>query len=261
MIRVFRAEWRKLRRPTLFIGSLLSVAAVSALASSVLFLVMDQPRRGKEVHVTRVMLEQASGLTLGFAGSGSLLGVVALCVFAAQMAQEYSLGTMRNLLVRQPRRVTLLIGKYLSMAAFAFVMVIVSAIISIITEYIGASANNLNTSLWGSATAYHSLALTTVNVLIATLGYGTIGMSLGILLRSPISSISIGLAWLLVVEGIMSTVITSTRTWLPGQLLSIVASGGSPDVSYSRALTAAAIYLGIALIAIGALFKRRDVSA
>ncbi len=261
MIRVFRAEWRKLRRPTLFIGSLLSVAAVSALASSVIFIVMDQPSRGNEVPVTRNVLEQASGLTLGFAGSGSLLGVVALCVFAAQMAQEYSLGTMRNLLVRQPRRLTLLIGKYFSMISFASVMVFVSAIISIITEYIGASAKHLNTSLWSSATAYHSLALTTVNVLIATLGYGTIGMSLGILLRSPISSISIGLAWLLVVEGIMSAVITSTRTWLPGQLLSIVASGGSVEVSYSRALTTATIYLGLALIAIGALFKRRDVSA
>jgi ABC-2 type transport system permease protein len=66
MIRVFRAEWRKIRRPSLFVGTLLAIAVVSALSSSVFFIVMDQPRRGNEVRVTKAMFEQASGLTLGF---------------------------------------------------------------------------------------------------------------------------------------------------------------------------------------------------
>jgi len=261
VIRVFRSEWRRIRRPTLFIGTLVSITLVSALSSSIFFIVMDQPRRGNEVRVTKAMFEQASGLTLGFGNAGSLLGVVALCIFAAQMAQEYSLGTMRNLLVRQPRRITLLIGKYLSMASFAALIVLVSAIVSVATSYIGANAKHVNTTLWSTSAAYHSLALTFINVLIATLGYGTIGIFLGILLRSPISSISIGLAWLLVVEGIMAAVVSSTREWLPGQLLSIVAAGGDSLVSYSRALTTALVFLAFALVASGSLFKRRDVSA
>lgn len=261
MIHVFRAEWRKIRRPSLFIGTLISIVLVSALSSSVFFIVMDQPRRGNEVRVTKAMFEQASGLTLGFGNAGSLLGVVALCIFAAQMAQEYSLGTMRNLLVRQPRRITLLTGKYLAMASFAALLVVVSALVSVATSYIWASGKHIDTTLWGTSTAYHSLALTFINVLIATVGYGTIGMFLGILLRSPISSISIGLAWLLVVEGIMAAVFTGSRKWLPGQLLSIVAAGGDSAVNYSRALTTALIFLALALTAIGILFKRRDVSA
>ncbi|OIQ74590.1 ABC-2 family transporter protein [mine drainage metagenome] len=261
MIHVFRAEWRKIRRPSLFIGTLISIVLVSALSSSVFFIVMDQPRRGNEVRVTKAMFEQASGLTLGFGNAGSLLGVVALCIFAAQMAQEYSLGTMRNLLVRQPRRITLLAGKYLAMASFAALLVVVSALVSVATSYIWASAKHIDTTLWGTSAAYHSLALTFINVLIATLGYGTIGIFLGILLRSPISSISIGLAWLLVVEGILAAVFTSSRKWLPGQLLSIVAAGGDSAVNYSRALTTSLIFLALALTAIGILFKRRDVSA
>lgn len=261
MIHVFRAEWRKIRRPSLFIGTLISIVLVSALSSSVYFIVMDQPRRGNEVRVTKAMFEQASGLTLGFGNAGSLLGVVALCIFAAQMAQEYSLGTMRNLLVRQPRRITLLTGKYLAMASFAALLVVVSAVVSVATSYIWANGKHIDTTLWGTSAAYHSLALTFINVLIATLGYGTIGIFLGILLRSPISSISIGLAWLLVVEGIMAAVFTSSRKWLPGQLLSIVAAGGDSTVNYSRALTTALIFLALALTAIGILFKRRDVSA
>jgi len=261
MIRVFRAEWRKTRRPTLFIGTLVAITMVSILTSSIFFLVMDEPRRGREVRVTKAMFEQAGGLTLGFANAGGLLGVVALCIFAAQMSQEYSLGTMRNLLVRQPRRITLLLGKYLSMASFAMLIVLVSAIVSVATSYVGANAKHLDTTLWNTSAAYHSLFLTFVNVLIATLGYGTIGIFLGIILRSPISSISIGLAWLLIIEGILAAVLTSTRQWLPGQLLSIVAAGGDPDVSYSRALISASLFMVLALVASGLLFKRRDVSA
>ena len=116
-------------------------------------------------------------------------------------------------------------------------------------------------ALWSTPAAYHSLALTFINVLIATLGYGTIGIFLGLLLRSSISAISIGLAWLLVVEGIMAAVFTSARQWLPGQLLSAVAAGGNSEVSYSRALLSSVIFLGALLILLGAIFKRRDVSA
>jgi len=250
-----------MRRPALFIGTLIAITFVSVLSSSILFLVMDEPRRGNEIRFTKTMFEQTNGLTLGFGMAGSLLGVVALCVFATQMAQEYSLGTMRNLLVRQPRRMTLLFGKYLAMATFGILIVVVSAIVSVTTSYIGANAKHLDTALWSTGAAYHSLLLTFLNVLIATLGYGTIGIFLGIALRSPISAISIGLAWLLVVEGIMAAVITSTRQWLPGQLLSIVAAGGDPEVSYSRALISALVFLALALTASGLLFKRRDVSA
>ena len=38
MIRVFFAEWRKLRRPTLFFGTMGAVMAVPALVTSLLFL-------------------------------------------------------------------------------------------------------------------------------------------------------------------------------------------------------------------------------
>jgi ABC-2 type transport system permease protein len=261
MIWVFHAEWRKLRRPSLFLGTLLSISAVSALSASIDFIVMNQPRRGNEVRITNAFIEQASGLSVGFGNAGALLGVVALCIFAAQMAQEYSLGTMRNLFVRQPRRIVLLFGKYLSMASFAALIVLVSAVVSVATSYIWANAKHLSTAMWNTPAAYHSLSLTFVNVLFATLGYGTIGLLLGILLRSPISSISIGLAWLLIVEGIVAAVFTTTRKWLPGQLLSIVAAGGERAITYSRALVGASVFLALALVAMALIFKRRDVSA
>ena len=40
-MRIFLAEWRKLRRPTLFLGSMGAVIAVTALIVSLLFLLID----------------------------------------------------------------------------------------------------------------------------------------------------------------------------------------------------------------------------
>jgi len=41
--RIFFAEWRKLRRPTLLFGTLGAVAFFSVLVSSLLFLMIDSP--------------------------------------------------------------------------------------------------------------------------------------------------------------------------------------------------------------------------
>ena len=132
-MRIFLAEWRKLRRPTFFFGTMGSVVFVTGLVTSLLFLLIDAKTgnadRGNRI--TREMLELSDGFTIGFNSSNGLLGLVALSVFAAQTAQEYTYGTLRNLLVRQPRRIRLLIGKYFSMATFALVSVLILSLIHI----------------------------------------------------------------------------------------------------------------------------------
>lgn len=264
---IFLAEWRKLRRPTLLVGSLSVVIGVTALVSSLLFLLIDSEMgnadRGERI--TREMLALPTGVTIGFSSSASLLGLVALCVFAAQTAQEYTYGTLRNLLVREPRRVRLLIGKYLSMAAFAAITVLVSAITSIALAFALSGRAKVATDLWTTAEARTSLIETFANVMISTVGYGTIGMILGLLFRSPISSISIGVGWLLVVESIISIAWRPSGDWMPGTLLSIVASGGSPigvtdTPSYTEALIRVGAFLVAAAMVTGSLFKRRDVA-
>ena len=117
MIRVFFAEWRKLRRPSLFVGTMVAVVGASALVTSLLFLLIDS-RQGNARQgqiIDRATLELPHGLSIGFSSSAGLLGLIAFCIFASQTAQEYTHGTLRNLLVRQPRRLTLLLGKFLLM--------------------------------------------------------------------------------------------------------------------------------------------------
>ena len=262
MFNVVKAELRKLRRPTLFFGTMGAALFFTGLITSFIYLMIDSPQgngdRGRSIG--RDVLELASGSVNGFASVGGLLGLIALCVFAAQTAQAYSLGTLRNLLVRQPGRIRLLIGKLASMKAFAVIMTLVGAVISIGVSYILAGSKDVSTTLWFNSDGRIEIAKTLLNVLISILGFGIIGMVLGILLRSPISSISLGVLWLLIVENIVGAVKSSTLEWLPGSQLATVAAGGTETISYTHALSLSGIYVGIALVIATVLFTKRDVA-
>ena len=262
MIRVFKSEWRKLRRPTLFLGTMLASAGLTGLVTSLLFLLIDSPQGNSDRGnmISRELLQLPSGLTIGFSNAAGLLGIVALCVFAAQTAQEYTYGTLRNLLVRQPRRLQLLIGKYVSMASFAIVMVILAAVVSMSLAFGLSGKAKVETDAWVTSDALQEMAKTFGNVLLSVIAFGTVGMILGLLLRSPISAISLGVIWLLIVENILIAVKGSLGKWMPGNLMSTIAVGGTDDVSYSHSITMIAIYLILSSAIVIMLFKRRDVS-
>ncbi len=262
MIRVFFAEWRKLRRPSLFIGTMAAIMGASALVTSLLFLLIDSAqgnaREGQVI--TRASLELPQGLSIGFSSSAGLLGLVALCIFASQTAQEYTHGTLRNLLVRQPRRLTLLLGKFLAMCLFAVISVILSAIVSITLAFALSGRAKVVTSAWSTSDARIGVLHTFVNVLVSVIASGTIGMILGLFLRSPISAISIGVAWLLVIENIIAATVKHSGKWMPGQLINTIAAGGDFNASYSHALLVLSGYLVIGVFVASVLFRRRDVT-
>ena len=104
------------------------------------------------------------------------------------------------------------------------------------------------------------MAKTFGNVLLSVIAFGTVGMILGLLLRSPISAISLGVIWLLIVENILIAVKSSLGNWMPGNLMSIIAVGGTTDISYTHAITMVSIYLVASTAIVITLFKRRDVS-
>lgn len=261
-MRIFLAEWRKLRRPTLFLGTIGAVLFFSGLVSSLLYLLIDSPNGNGDrgIRITRDVLAMSDGSVCGFSSVGGLLGIIALCVFAAQTSQEYTYGTLRNLLVRQPRRIQLLLGKLVAMKIFALIMTIFSAIISIGLSTVLAPTKDITTQLWFEADGRAAIARTFLNVFISVIYFGIAGMALGLLLRSPISSISFGVLWILIIENIIGALKSSTLDWFPGNQFSVIASGGTPNVSYSHALTLGSAYVLLFGIISTVLFVRRDVA-
>lgn len=262
MLNVIKAEIRKLRRPTLFFGTIGSALFFTGLITSFIYLMIDSPQgngdRGRTIG--RDVLGLASGSVNGFASVGNFLGIIALCVFSAQTAQEYTYGTLRNLLVRQPGRMKILVGKLISMKLFALVMITIAAIVSIAISYFLAPGAKVNTTLWFTSDGYHAIFNTYLNVTISVVAFGIVGMILGLLLRSPISSISLGVLWLLIVENLLIAVKSSFQNWLPGAQLSAIASGGTLDLTYKHALTLGGAYVAIGALIASVLFVRRDVA-
>jgi len=146
------------------------------------------------------------------------------------------------------------------MASFAVVMVILAAAVSMSLAFGLSGQAKVETDAWVTSDALQELAKTFGNVLLSVIAFGTVGMILGLLLRSPISSISLGVIWLLIVENILIAVKASLGKWMPGNLMSTIATGGTSEVSYTHAISFTAIYLVVGALIVSTLFKRRDVS-
>jgi hypothetical protein len=146
------------------------------------------------------------------------------------------------------------------MKIFALILVLISAVVSVSISLALAGRAKVTTDLWFTSSGFHAIGQTLLNVSISVIYFGIVGMVLGLLLRSPISAISIGVLWLLIIENLIGAVKPVTLDWMPGNQLSTIAQGGSADVSYSHALILGTLYVFVGSIVAATLFSRRDVA-
>ena len=253
----FTSEWTKLRRPTLLVSTFLGLAAAASLFVVLLF---SQASATGGI-VTLHQLAEPNGLVIGVARAAMLLGVVAFGIAAAQVASEYSLGTLRQLLVRQPRRTVLLAGKMLGVITFLVLALCFAAVVALIAAVAAAHSRGVSTSAWFTGTGLGDLFRELGDLVLATIGYSVLGMALGQFVRSAVFAVIIGFAWLIAVENIIVRIVPGTQQWLPGASILAVASGGGEGVSYGHGLILAGVYLVAAICAAMTVFVRSDVTA
>jgi hypothetical protein len=253
----FTSEWIKLRRPTLFLSTFLGLAAAASLF---VVLVFSQASAHGGI-VTLHQLARPNGLVLGVARAAMLLGVVAFGIAASQVASEYSLGTLRQLLVRQPRRGVLLAGKMLGVITFLVLALCFAAVLALVVAVAAAHSRGVPTSAWFTGTGLGDLSRELGDLALATAGYSVLGMALGQFVRSAVFAVIIGFAWLIAVENIITRIVPTTQQWLPGASILAVASGGAEGVGYEHGLILGAIYIAVAIAAALIVFLRGDVTA
>lgn len=139
-------------------------------------------------------------------------------------------------------------------------MVLISGVISVAIAYILAPSADVKTDAWFTSDGWVEILQAFINVSISVIGFGIFGMIMGLLLRSPISSIAIGVLWILIIENLLGAVRSSTLEWLPGSQLNAIALGGTPQVSYIHGMTLAGIYIAVGGLVAAVLFSRRDVA-
>ncbi len=264
MIPVIRSEWTKLRRPGMLIGGLSSMVLVAVLGAVLGVAAAGSgdttgPRAGDALSLAQ--LHSSSGLARALGQSTMLLGVVALCIGGAALASEYSTGTLRNLLVREPRRLRLLGGMTLGVLAFVVAATLVALVVASGAALAVASTKGIDPTAWLGSAGLAEVGRRTLDLIASTVGFALIGIFLGVLLRSPVAAIGVGVAYALPVEAILSSTVNGIDRYLPGQLLGVLASGGTHSISYGAASLTLALYGAVVVVAAGALFWRRDVAA
>ena len=263
MLRAFMSQWVALRRPRLLlgvVGAMVAAAAVAtAIAVSTAGTASGTSLPPAATASTLADVASASGIATGIGGASALLGAIALAVAASIVAAEFSNGTIRTLLIREPRRTRLMAGRWMAIGSLVALAAGAAVLTSIAVAFVAARSRGIDTSLWTSPDGLRAAGGALIWTPASAVGYAALGAALGALLRSPGLSVGVGLAWVLPIESILASSWEQAGDLLPGRLLNALAQGGTGDVTLAVAAGGAAVWaVGLAAGACTA-FARRDV--
>jgi ABC-2 type transport system permease protein len=261
LFRVARAELRRFMSPSYLLPAALLPAFFAILTTALTFnsasggTAAGTPPGGRVVTVAT--LSEKAGYFKGVGQSFTFLGVIAVVLAAMSIATDYSQGTLRNLLVRQPSRWRLLGGKLLALAALVSVSAVSAAAAGTATSYVVASGAGVSKAAWSLGALVPHMA----GLAGGLMGWAAIGALLATLLRSVPAAIGIAIGWALPVETIVGATWKTGKSWFPGGVFEAIASGGTETLALSRALPVGTVYLVLAVAAGLIVFTRREVTS
>jgi len=262
MTRTFKAELLKLRRRRVAVALTLGATVFAALASILVFLsAADAGERVSGREATVASLGQAGGATEAFSIGVSGAGILVLVLFIVNVAGEFSQGTFRTLLMRQPRRVGLLAGKMAALLVLAAVALAVAEILTVVVSTAIAPSQGVSTASWFGFDALGEAASNYVTALFGVAAWASLGMAVAVFVRSIPVALAIGIVWSGPFEHLLQDAWTAASQWFPGLLLEALAVGGTAEVSSGRALTLVSLYVAAAVCAAAFVFARRDITA
>lgn len=262
MIRSFRAELARLTRRRILWGTAL-VGLIFAVGGVLLVLGAAKPagEDGNSLIPTTQLLETSSGGNEVFRHAAAFTGTFVFVVIVGLIAAEFSRGTVRTMLLRQPRRIQLIGGKILAMLAYAAVTLVAVEIVMWVVARLLAPAFDIAAGSWASFDAITSGFKDFGIVFVWVAGYTIFGATVALLLRSVPLSLAVGIAWSGPIEHLVGDAWAPGQRFFPGLLLERLAAGGDAGVSTTRALITTLIYICIFAAVSCTVFSRRDVTA
>jgi len=262
MIRTFKAELLKLRRRRVAVAASIGAVAFAAIAAAGVFVsATDAGEPGSQRGASVESLAEAGGATEAFAIGVSFAGILVLVLFIANFAGEFSQGTFRTLLMRQPRRAALLAGKMAALLAFAAGVLALAEILTVVASAAVAPTQDVSTASWFGIDGLGKAAGDYATALFGVAAWASLGMALAIFVRSIPVALAIGIVWSGPFEHLLEDAWTGAGQWFPGLLLEALAAGGTADVSSGRALLLVGLYVTAAATAAAIVFARRDITA
>jgi ABC-2 type transport system permease protein len=258
VIRALRSELVRLKSPSFILGGIGLMTVFGLMATAIVFFTAGSGSAagppGTE-GITVAMLEASDGMFAGLRNIGSMLGIVALAIWAMAVTTDYSSGLIRLLVQAEPSRLRLLGGKVVALTAFTCVATLITtAVVAVVAPGI-ASLAGVSTTAW-STDLLRTVSEGYLHLTVSVLLWGVVGLFVGVITRSTGISIALGIGYLLVFEGLVSMLLDSAAKWLPGSAFAAIGSGGSADMAYGTALLLGAAYAVAAIVA-----SCRDITA
>lgn len=262
MINVIRAELiRLLRRRTVAVAAA-GCLAFAVIATLTVFSTAQQTGiRSRRAGTTLAALTGTGGGTEAFAVGAAFVGFFVFVTVIALMAGEFSGGTFRALLLRNPRRLRLIIGKLAGILIVAAGAVAFAEAATFALSLLVAPTQHVSTTHWFSLSSLGAAARDYITVLAGVAGWAVFGTTLAVVFRSVPIALAVGFAWAGPFENITVDSWTGGYRVFPGQVLASLIQGGTAELGFGRAALTAALYAGVAAIVALWLVSRRDVTA
>ena len=182
-------------------------------------------------------LAAAGGGTEAFAVGASFASLLAFVSAIALIGNEFANGTFRSLALREPRRVRLIVGKFVGLLIVLAGLLLVAEALTFATvaprrAVAGRSPPMPGSRRRRSATAFADFASTFAGLA----GWMVFGTFLAVVFRSVPIALAVGVAWAGPFENITVDSWSTGLRVFPGQVLRSVIAGGTTELGFSQAI-------------------------
>lgn len=276
MINSIRSEWVKLGRRNMLLGFGGAMLGFTLLFTILVFADLGgtdvglQEGEATQAFASASMLSTSDGSVFAMSQVAPFMGIIALALFASNVAGEFGKGTIRTLFVTQPQRLRVVAGKIIALASFVSAWMAVTLIGSVATGALMAPGAGVDTASWWTAEGLAAIGTSYINLTAAALLPGLIGAALAALTRSSAIPISIGAAYFILGEALVSTFWKTLGEWGPSAAANVVALGGEavgmmggpvPSIGYTKATILAIAYASASILVTSTVLAKRDVTS
>jgi ABC-type transport system involved in multi-copper enzyme maturation permease subunit len=262
MTRIVRAELQRLlRRRNLVVVAAVSVAFAVVATLAVFASAASGTRPSGEGGTTLAVLRGTGGGTEAFAVGAGFFGFFVFVVFIGLMATDLAGGTFRSLLLRDPHRRRLVVGKVAGTLLVTAGALVVAEVGTFLVSLAVAPGKDVATGDWFSLAGLGAGLGNYLTVLGGVTGWAVLGTTLAVVFRSAPLALGVGFAWAGPFEHIVDGSWDGAFHWFPGLVLDAVIQGGTVELGIGRAVVTAVGYVAVAAAVTLTLVSRRDVTS
>ncbi|MPY91668.1 MAG: ABC transporter permease subunit [Acidimicrobiia bacterium] len=262
MTRIIHAELLRLvRRRTIVVSATAALLFAAVATFTVFSSAQESGAPSRRGGTTLAALVDHGGGTEAFAVGASFVGFFVFVTFIGLLATEFSGGTFRALLLRDPNRMRVITGKLVGILLVGAAVVAFAEACTFVMSLVVAPGEDVSTANWFSLDSVGAGLRDYATVMGGVAGWAVFGTTLAVIFRSVPIALAVGFAWAGPFENIVVDSWQAGYRFFPGQVLASLIQGGSAELGIGRAVLTAVLYTGVAAAATLALVSRRDVTA